>query len=554
MQSFTRKTNQIFEHPAVAIFFILFFPLLIEFTYSDFVRGSELNSRVGWFILILSLVWLLRKKLFPFLLLGVFIVSGCMDGLYATTFGGVFTTASFEAMALTDSQEAVGFLQTYASFENISLLGFYMTGSLYFLYNAKISPEKSPSEKFIIGLGIIMFGVATYRLGVLHKYYDTIPGFAGTLPSYYAGHGNVAKKIEARKSFVKNSPVIATLNQKDQQQTYLIIIGESLSRKHMGLYGYHRNTTPEFSMLSNESPDELMVQTNTISTHVQTQPSLRHTLTQVDTGNKLSVAKALSMIDIANKAGFKTWWISNQQPLRSTISAIAHMADETQYISNDYHGVQVRRFDGLMQPYVEKALNDDATHKIIFVHLMGSHLQYKNRYPEEFAKFTDNNVKGYEENLSSSKIEYINSYDNSVLYTDFVVANMIKSLKTASKNKNQIAAALFLADHGEEIFDSKNFVGHGPDTLTPTMVEIPFVVWTSEQYRQFRPAHISAMKENINEAASLDNTFHFISHLAGIESDIINKNNSLSSETYTSRKRMVYKSDYDLKIKNRPSK
>jgi len=185
---------------------------------------------------------------------------------------------------------------------------------------------------------------------------------------------------------------------------------------------------------------------------------------------------------------------------------------------------------------------------------MGSHLQYKNRYPEEFAKFTDNNVKGYEENLSSRKIEYINSYDNSVLYTDFVVANMIKSLKTASKNKNKIAAALFLADHGEEIFDSKNFVGHGPDTLTPTMVEIPFIIWTSDKYRQFRSEHISAMKENVTEAASLDDTFHFISHLVGIESGIINKNNSLSSETYTSRKRMVYKSDYDLKIRNRPSK
>ena len=546
MQSLTRKTNQIFEHPAYAIFFVLFFPLFIEFTYSDFIRGSELNSRVGWFILILSLVWLLRKKLFPFLLLGIFLISGCMDSLYATTFGGVFTTASFEAMALTDSQEAVGFLQTYASFENLSLLGFYITGSLYFLNNTKIPAEKSSSEKIIIGLGIIMLAVATYRLGVLHKYYDTIPGFAGTLPSYYAGHGNVAKKVEARKNFVKNSPVVAVLSQKEQKQTYLIIIGESLSRKHMGLYGYHRETTPELAKLS----DDLIIQTDTISTHVQTQPSLRHALTQVNKKNNMPVSKALSMIDIANKAGFKTWWISNQQPLRSTISAIANMADETQYISNDYHGVQVRRFDGLMQPYIEKALNDDAQHKVIFVHLMGSHLQYRNRYPEEFSKFSGNNVNGYENDLSSSKIDYINSYDNSVLYTDYVVANMIKSLKTVSGNQSQLSAALFLADHGEEIFDSRNFVGHGPDSITPTMVEIPFVIWTSKEYRQSRPAHINAMKDNRNMASSLDNSFHFVSHLMGIESDIINKNNSLASNLYASRKRVVYKTDYDLKIKN----
>ena len=550
MQSLSNKISQIFEHPAFPIFFVLFFPLLIEFTYSDFVRGSELNSRVGWFILILAMVWLLRKKLFPFLLLSVFIVSGCMDNLYATTFGGVFTTASFEAMALTDSQEAMGFLQTYASFENLSLLGFYITGSLYFLYNTRIPAEKSSGEKIIIGLGIIMLAVATYRLGFLHKYYDTIPGFAGTLPSYYTGHGNVEKEIETRKIFVANSPVAAVPNQKDQQQTYLIIIGESLSKKHMGIYGYHRDTTPELSKLS----DELIVQTNTISTHVQTQPSLRHALTQLNSENKMPVSKALSMVDIANKAGFKTWWISNQQPLRSTISAIANMADETQYISNDYHGVQVRRFDGLMQPYVEKALNDKARHKVIFVHLMGSHLQYRNRYPDEFSKFTDNNVRGYENDLSANKVDYINSYDNSVLYTDHVVANMIKSLKAVSESQSKLSAALFLADHGEEIFDSRNFVGHGPDSITAPMVEIPFVIWTSKKYRQFRPTHINAMKDNRNKASSLDNTFHFVSNLIGIESDIINKKDSLSSERYTSRKRVVYKTDYDLKIKNGFSK
>lgn len=469
-----------------------------------------------------------------------------MDSLYATTFGGVFTTASFEAMALTDNQEAIGFLQTYASYENLSLLGLYITGSLYFIGNTKVPAEKSSSEKFIVALGIVMLAVATYRLGFLHKYYDTIPGFAGTLPSYYAGHGNVANEIEDRKNFVNNSPVIAALNQKDQQQTYLIIIGESLSKKHMGLYGYHRDTTPDLTKLS----DELIVQTNTISTHVQTQPSLRHALTQVNTENKLSAKKALSMVDIANKAGFKTWWISNQQPLRSTISAIANMADETQYISNDYHGVQVRRFDGLMLPYVEKALSDDARHKVIFVHLMGSHLQYRNRYPDEFSIFTDNNVKGYKENLSDRQLEYINSYDNSVLYTDYVVANMINSLKTISADQNLISASLFLADHGEEIFDSKNFVGHGPDSITPPMIEIPFITWTSKQYRKIRPSIFEQMETNKNKASSLDDSFHFVSSLLGIESEVIKNNYSLTSDLYTSRKRMVYKTDYDLNIKN----
>lgn len=544
MQSLLRKTDPLFESPAATIFFVLFFPLLIEFVYSDFVRESELNSRVGWFILILATIWLFRNKFFPYLLLGVFLISGFMDSLYATTFGGVFTTASFEAMALTDRQEAMSFLQTYASFENLSLAGFYIVGSLYLLKKSKVPVERSLGGKIIIGLGLVMLTVLTYRLGVLHKYYDTIPGFAGTLPSYYAGHDHVAKEIEARRQFVNTSPVVATVKQADKKQTYLVIIGESLSRRHMGIYGYARKTTPKLAELS----DELIVQTNTISNFVQTQPSLRHALTQIDADNKLSVGKALSMVDIANKAGFKTWWISNQQPLRSTLSAIANMADETHYISNDFHGVQVRRFDGLMLPHVEKALNDEAERKVIFVHLMGSHLQYRNRYPEAFSTFADRPESGYEENLSDRQMEYINSYDNSVLYTDHVVAAMFNALKRVSAD--QVSAALFFSDHGEEVFDNRDFVGHGPDSVTPNMVEIPFITWTSEQYRQSRAAEFGAMQANRNQPFSLNNGFHFVSGLLGIESSVVHLANSLTSPQYASATRMVYRADYDRGLRS----
>ncbi len=389
-----------------------------------------------------------------------------------------------------------------------------------------------------------MLAVLIQRIGVLHKYYDTIPGFAGTLPQYFAGYDNVAKEIEARRLFVNNSPVLAALKQANKKQTYLIIIGESLSRKHMGVYGYARNTTPELAKLS----DELTVQTNTISNFVQTQPSLRRALTQVNNDNKMPVGKALSMVDIANKAGFKTWWISNQQPLRSTISAIANMADETHYISNDYHGVEVRRFDGFMLPYLKKALNDNAEHKVIFVHLMGSHLQYQNRYPEAFEKFTDQPESGHQENLSSRQVEYINSYDNSVLYTDHVVVSMINTLKNVSAK--QVSAALFFSDHGEEVFDNRGFVGHGPESVTPNMVEIPFITWMSAQYRQSRPADFSAMQANHNQPFSLNNDFHFVSSLIGIESEVVREPHSLTSPQYTSAKWMVYKKDYDLGVKH----
>ena len=101
------------------------------------------------------------------------------------------------------------------------------------------------------------------------------------------------------------------------------------------------------------------------------------------------------------------------------------------------------------------------------------------------------------------------------------------------------------------MFDSRDFVGHGPDSVTPPMVEIPLIVWASDSYRQIRPQHIMSMQKNLRQPFTLDDVFHFVADLMGVESQVIHKNRSLSSNTYTKRKRMVYGKNYDLEIKRK---
>lgn len=528
-------------HPAIAILFVLFFPLIVEFTYSDFVRESELNTRVGWFLVLLAAFGIVRHKSFRYLTLGLFAVSGSLDNLYATTFGGVFTTASFEAMALTDSHEAVEFLHAYAGFTNLGLLGLYLTGSVYLIGKIRLPEKRTRWTTPVMVLGAVFMAVASYRILVMKSYYDTIPGFLGTMPSYFAGYENVEKEIAQRKRLVENSAVAVALDQADTPQTYVVIIGESLTRRHMGIYGYARDTTPELTAMGNE----LTVFEDVVSARAQTQPSLREALTQAGSDSPLDVSDALSIVDMANKAGFKTWWISNQQPLRHTLSAIAAMADETQFISNDFKGVQVRRFDGFLLPYIDKALNDHAAKKAIFIHLMGSHLQYANRYPDEFRRFTDAAVHGYTTDLSAKQIDYINAYDNSVAYTDFVVSSVFKTLKETAARSNAISAALFFSDHGEEVFDTKDFVGHGPDRVSRGMVEIPFIAWTSSQYRQRRPFQFANIENNLDKPYLLDDAFHTMVELMGMETTLLHKSRSLASENYQAKPRLIYGKDYD---------
>lgn len=521
---------------------ILFFPLIIEHIYSDFIRGSEFNSRVGWFLLLLAIVWIIRKSYVLPILSIIFIVSGSMDILYASTFGGVFTSASLEAAVLTDTAEAIDFFKTYARFENLSLLVIYLALCIYLIRKRKQLTPDDRWYKTVVTLGCIMLLVLVYRLGYMGRVFDTIPGFMGTVPGFLKGTKTVAKLIEDRTNLVKQSDISIAHNQEDQTQTYVFIIGESLTRNHMSIYGYHRNTNPELERYKNE----LVVFDNVISSHTQTQPSLRLALTQANTKNKISVFNALSIVDIANKAGFKTWWISNQQPLRSTISSIANMADVAHFISNDYHGVTVRRFDGYMLPHIEKAITDNAPKKAIFIHMMGSHLQYDNRVPDEFMVFKDENVNAYTDDPSSREINYINSYDNSVLYTDWFVAEIINYLK--GNNASNLSGLLLFSDHGEEVFNSMDFVGHRPDSISPSMVEIPFLVWTSNAYNKLRGNIISAMKENKSKPFMIDNANISMASFMGLKSDQLDPQYDLFSTQHQNPPRVIYSMDYDKEI------
>lgn len=546
----TAYSRFVIRHPALCVFFILFFPLLLEYLYSDFVRESELNARVGWFFVLLACAFLFRNKFISNTLLAIFMFSGVMDNLYAVTFGGVFTAASFEALALTDTLEALEFVPVYASVENLSLSAFYVVGSAYFMKQFQVPELASVRTKTVYALGLVMLLVAGYRIGVMGRYFDTIPGFMGALPGYFRGTLKVSEEIDIRKNLVSNSKYTAVLSQPDEHQVYLIVIGESLSRRHMGLYGYHRDTTPGLHSLGNN----LFVFDDVISGSAQTQPSLRKALTQAGVDESLTNYDALSMLDLANMAGFKTWWISNQQPLRATVSAIAGMADVTQFLSSDFQGVEVRRFDGYLLPYLQSALEDESPKKAIFVHLMGSHLQYANRYPEDYSRFFGDDVKAYREMPSSKQLNMINAYDNSVIYTDHVIHEMITQLQASSRLRNDISSALVFSDHGEEVFDTRNFVGHGPDGWTVPMLEIPMLVWASEKYQTAWPEKIHAMNNNRSKPYVIDHVFHTAVDLMGIESTALENQYSLLSDQYKPRPRIVYGVNFDeMVLKNKTS-
>jgi len=524
--------------------FVLFFPLIIMLFYSEFVRDSELNARLGWFFMLGGFAYFAHsgwlQKLF-LALLAAFTLSGAMDILYAITFGGVFTDASFDAIAQTNGSEGLEFIWAYATLENTLIVTVYLAIAFLSLKRVLIKTSLQRKEKFLVGFAAVMLIVAIQQITMRERVFDTMPGVTGVAIDYARNAEGFEFLTQHRIERETQQPIQAQA-EFDGAQTYVVVIGESATRNHMSLYGYQRPTTPQLESLQ----DELVVFDNVISAFAQTTPSLSRALTQANTQNNLQIVDAVSLAGVMKNAGFKVWWLSNQQPRRAPFYGIAKVADEHHYVSNDFYGVNTDRFDGYLLPYYEQALQDSAEKKVIFLHLMGSHLQYENRYPQETALF--NNAEGvsvFGGELTDSKLYYVNGYDNSIHYNDQLLAQFIKQLKQQSG----VASLLYFSDHGEEVFASTDFKGHGPDGTTHNMVEVPFVVWRNQAYQQQFAEREQWMQANTSAPGLIEDTFQFVHCWSGVSSEFYRPTEAMCDQKFTPRERKVYGKEYENELR-----
>lgn len=287
--------------------------------------------------------------------------------------------------------------------------------------------------------------------------------------------GNMQKLLAKNKQL----PPLANLVDRDAGKpgTLVLVIGESSNRQHWGLYGYGRDTTPNLSKMKNE----LQVFTHVLSPRASTIEALEQVLTFADRDNPDAVMTQPSLINLMKQAGYKTYWITNQQTItkRNTMLAYFSQLADVQRYTNNTRYQNSRAYDSnVFKPFSE-ALNDPAPRKFIVVHLLGTHMKYEYRYPPEFDHFKDR--AGLLDALNDSKAQIVNTYDNAVRYNDFVLATLIKELKA----KNQRSMLTFLSDHGEDVYDSPpfDFVGRNEGKPSIAMFAVPMFLWSSEKWQ-----------------------------------------------------------------------
>lgn len=276
---------------------------------------------------------------------------------------------------------------------------------------------------------------------------------------------------------------------------FVLVIGESQSASHIQAYGYQKATTPKLVERLKE-PNHLLFN-NVFSSWPQTVQALSYALTNANQYNQVEVSDAYSLIEIARAVGFDTYWLSNQRKYgmyETPITVISSTANHEIW-TNGSAKMEGVFFDEELVNRLPKV--DPNKNTLIIIHLMGSHQKYEKRVPKEFRQFTGAD-------------EVVASYDNSILYTDYVVDEIYNK----AKKNPAFKALVYFSDHGEE---PHVVGGHDPVNVTYQMLKVPLFVYLSDSYRKNHLNLFESLKSNEHKYFSNDLIFDLMVSLMRIE-------------------------------------
>ena len=339
----------------------------------------------------------------------------------------------------------------------------------------------------------------------------------------------IANYETSSEGFSYDAQRSTTLN---QREIYIMVIGEASRAINWQLYGYERTTNPR---LSERSDLVLFRKITTLSNTTHKSVPMMLSSAPVTMHNELY--RRSGMPALFNEAGFTTYFISNQSPQGAMIDNLAHDANHLIYVDAPRHDMQ-------LVDSVREVLRSDPSQRILFIlHTYGSHFSYHQRYPREFARFLPDDDVAIK---ISNRDKIINAYDNSILYTDYVLAELIATLE---KMPNVCSAIYYCADHGEDLMDERDcrFL-HSSPTVTYYQLHVASLAWFSPLYRKIFADKVTAAVSNSDASATTHSVFHTMADLASISSKYVEREASLVNSQFNNEAPRHYLDDHNKAV------
>ena len=294
----------------------------------------------------------------------------------------------------------------------------------------------------------------------------------------------------------------------NEKAVVVLVIGESSRKANFQLYGYQRNTNP---LLSRQEGLKVFEAT---SCATYTTAGTKAILEPQDSGDLYEL-----LPNYAFRTGVDVSWRSSnwgEPPIHIDEYLTNEELGEKYPDENIYN-------DAILLKGLRERIESSPKNKVLIVlHTSTSHgPKYADKYPKEFEVYKPV-AKNVEEGQKNVDL-LINAYDNTILYTDFLVDSLINMLRSMT---DWHSAMIFISDHGESLGENKMFMHGLPMKLAPKVqYEIPFLVWTSDHFRDYKPVSTEKDAPEGQLPAVLDQhyVFHSVLNLLSIQSPAYNK-------------------------------
>lgn len=479
------------------------------------------------------LAWLLPRRL----AVGAAIAAALPLSLLATVgighyciYGHGITPSTFYITLSSSLSEAANYAQMYLGGTLLIAVGLFwaVQGALFYGVARSLPAQRTMGAKgatclAVTGLVAVQFyPVVPQR----HKMLDE------SLAAYrlYSFDQDKLRMMRARNRVAPGAIKVTRSARHDGAETYVLVIGESVARSHMGLYGYFRDTTPRLSAMRNQ----LILYPDVAASDFCTYLSLRKLLTFAN-HEDMTALYDCNLMHIMKAAGFHIYWITNQKSHGTGdiwAKYFSEAADDRFYLNT---GEFSDPLDEVLLPPFREVLAQGDQKKFIVVHMMGSHLHASNRYSAAFRQYTSlNDGEAYFAKRAPATKEYINHYDNSIRYTDWVLSTLLAGLSSSQGQK----MLLFLSDHSDQLGEQDDFVGRSY-RVNHFQFDIPFFVWTSPEYQASHPELYARMQRYADRAYQADDLIHSFLELADVSMPAFDPTRSVFSAQFREKKRYM---------------
>lgn len=519
-----------------------FYQKIHEFTpYANLKAGLLLVATALIIIAFYNLVlqWL-NWKWNAKILASVLIILGGFSAYFVNSLGVVITPDQIQNMLQTDARE----VRDLWSMRLVIWTLVFVVFPLFIIWMLKIQPASlghqlvHKSLSSVVSLGLILGLLFCFYVdyAAIFREHRDLKGMLSPQNSIASTLSYYKKKAPKANlplvAFGEDAHLLQQAQMQDHPKLMVLVVGETARAESFALNGYARNTNPELSKLAVINFNQVSSCGTATAVSV---PCMFSGMSR-ETYDEQLASHREGLLDIAQRAGYQVTWIDNNSGCKGACDRVQKYQIPAQ-LKQKWCDASGECFDEILvdslKDYLAHLDKNNPKPQLIVLHQMGSHgPAYFKRSKTPYQPFQPTCNSNAIQGCSTEELK--NSYDNSIVYTDHVLAQIVETLKQQTQYQTGF---WYLSDHGESTGEHGLYLHGAPYSMAPTQqTHVPMLMWFSDAWKQQNTHQVSCLKGQTGQARSHDHLFPSLLSLLDIKTQVTEAKNDMLAQCSPSLK------------------